>query len=60
MFERFLDGLPDGGVIMCHPGVVDDVLRQCDNLLTPREHEYAYLGGELFPQRLAAANVTLL
>lgn len=60
LFDGFLDGLPDGGVIMCHPGVVDDVLRQCDNLLTPREHEYAYLGGDVFPQRLAAANVTLL
>jgi predicted glycoside hydrolase/deacetylase ChbG (UPF0249 family) len=60
LFDSFLDGLPDGGVIMCHPGTVDDVLRQCDNLLTPREHEYAYLGGDVFPQRLTAANVTLL
>jgi chitin disaccharide deacetylase len=60
LFDSFLDGLPDGGVIMCHPGVVDDVLRQSDNLLTPREHEYAYLGGDVFPQRLAGANVTLL
>lgn len=60
LFESFLDGLPDGGVIMCHPGIVDDVLRQCDLLTTSREHEYAYFGGDLFPQRLAAANVTLL
>lgn len=60
LFEGFLEGLPDGGVIMCHPGIVDDVLRQCDDLTTSREHEYAYLGGDAFPGRLAAANVTLL
>lgn len=60
LFDGFLDGLPDGGVVMCHPGVVDDVLRQCDDLTTSREHEYAYLGGNEFPLRLAAANVTLL
>ena len=27
LFANFLDGLPDGGVIMCHPGIVDAELR---------------------------------
>ena len=25
LFERFLDALPEGGLIMCHPGFVDDI-----------------------------------
>ena len=26
LMRGFLDGLPEGGVVMCHPGFVDDVL----------------------------------
>jgi predicted glycoside hydrolase/deacetylase ChbG (UPF0249 family) len=60
LFGRFLEGLPDGGVIMCHPGFVDDELRQVDHFTTSREREYAYFNGDEFPRRLAAENVTLL
>jgi predicted glycoside hydrolase/deacetylase ChbG (UPF0249 family) len=60
LFARFLDGLPDGGVIMCHPGFVDDELKRVDHFTTAREAEHAYLGGEEFPRRLLAENVTLL
>jgi predicted glycoside hydrolase/deacetylase ChbG (UPF0249 family) len=51
--------MPDQGVIMCHPGFVDDVLRGLDPLTDQREHEHAYLGGEHFPELLAANGVTL-
>jgi chitin disaccharide deacetylase len=59
LMRQFLDGMPDHGVIMCHPGFVDDVLRGLDPLTDQREHEHAYLKGEHFPELLAAQGVTL-
>jgi predicted glycoside hydrolase/deacetylase ChbG (UPF0249 family) len=59
LMPQFLDGLPEGGLIMCHPGFVDDTLVSLDPLTTHREHEHAYLAGEHFPRLLAANRVTL-
>lgn len=59
LMQQFLDGLPEAGVIMCHPGVVDDILVSLDPLTVQREREYAFLGGDIFPPLLAAHNVTL-
>jgi predicted glycoside hydrolase/deacetylase ChbG (UPF0249 family) len=59
LMPQFLDGLPDGGLIMCHPGFVDETLVGLDPFTGQREHEHAYLGGEHFPPLLAANNVTL-
>jgi predicted glycoside hydrolase/deacetylase ChbG (UPF0249 family) len=59
LMPQFLDGLPEGGLIMCHPGFVDDTLVSLDPLTTHREHEHAYLAGEHFPRLLAANKVTL-
>jgi predicted glycoside hydrolase/deacetylase ChbG (UPF0249 family) len=59
LMRQFLDGLPDGGLIMCHPGFVDETLVSLDPFTGQREHEHAFLGGEDFPQLLAANKVTL-
>jgi predicted glycoside hydrolase/deacetylase ChbG (UPF0249 family) len=59
LMGEFLDGLPEGGLIMCHPGMVDETLVSLDPLTTQREREYAFLGGEQFPLLLAANKVTL-
>jgi predicted glycoside hydrolase/deacetylase ChbG (UPF0249 family) len=59
LMRQFLDGLPDGGLVMCHPGFVDETLVSLDPLTTQRETEYAYLAGDRFPPLLAANNVTL-
>jgi predicted glycoside hydrolase/deacetylase ChbG (UPF0249 family) len=59
LMAEFLDGLPDGGLVMCHPGFVDDILVTLDPLTTQREREYAYLAGEPFAALLAANKVTL-
>ena len=48
--RQFLDRLPEGGLIMCHPGFVDETLLSLDPLTTQREQEYAFLGGEHFPR----------
>lgn len=59
LMRQFLEGLPDGGLVMCHPGFVDDTLISLDPLTTQREAEHAYLAGEDFAALLAANNVTL-
>jgi predicted glycoside hydrolase/deacetylase ChbG (UPF0249 family) len=59
LMKQFLDGLPEGGLIMCHPGFVDDILVGLDPLTAQREREYAFLAGDGFPRLLAANNVTL-
>jgi hypothetical protein len=59
LMAGFLDGLPEDGVVMCHPGFVDETLAGLDPFTVQREHEYAYLGSEAFPRLLAANNVTL-
>ena len=50
IFPRFLSGLPDGGLIMCHPGFVDGELKALDSLTTLREHEFAFFNSDNFPQ----------
>jgi predicted glycoside hydrolase/deacetylase ChbG (UPF0249 family) len=59
LMRQFLDGLPENGLIMCHPGFVDETLVSLDPLTVQREHEHAFLGGEHFPDLLAANKVTL-
>jgi chitin disaccharide deacetylase len=59
LMRQFLDGLPEGGLVMCHPGFVDDTLVSLDPLTTQREAEHAFLAGEKFPALLKANNITL-
>jgi predicted glycoside hydrolase/deacetylase ChbG (UPF0249 family) len=59
LFPRFLEGLPDGSVVMCHPGFVDDELARLDPVTDLREREYAYFVGDAFPRALTEAGVTL-
>jgi predicted glycoside hydrolase/deacetylase ChbG (UPF0249 family) len=59
LFARFVESLPEGGLVMCHPGFVDAELARLDPLTTVREREYAYFAGDQFPVMLAAHGVTL-
>ncbi len=59
LFPKFLDRLPDGSVVMCHPGKVDAELIRLDPLTDLREREYAFFFDDGFPQLLAAHDVTL-
>ena len=59
LMAGFLNGLPDGGLVMCHPGHVDDILIDLDPFTDQREREYQYLASDAFAQLLAANNVTL-
>jgi predicted glycoside hydrolase/deacetylase ChbG (UPF0249 family) len=58
-FPAFLQGLPDGSVVMCHPGFVDAELERLDSLTTLREKEFAFLASDAFPAALARAGVAL-
>src|ERR1700749_3153286 len=59
LMRGFLDGLPEGGVVMCHPGFVDETLRSLDSMTTVREIEHAYLASDAFAELLEANKVTL-
>lgn len=59
IFPRFLAGLPDGGLIMCHPGFVDDALKSLDSLTELREQEFAFFSSDAFPEWMAKHGVTL-
>jgi len=59
LFPQFLDRLADGGLIMCHPGRVDEELRRLDPLTDQRETEYRYLASPAFLETLARRNVLL-
>lgn len=59
LFPRFLDSLSDGGVVMCHPGFVDDELNRLDPLTGLREAEYAYFMTDDFPHMLVEKNIVL-
>jgi predicted glycoside hydrolase/deacetylase ChbG (UPF0249 family) len=59
LFPSFLEGLPEGSVVMCHPGHVDEELQRLDPLTTLREAEYRYFAGDTFPGLLTAKGITL-
>lgn len=59
LFVAFLDAMPDGGVIMCHPGLVDAELKRLDPVTDAREREYAFFRDDAFPGLLAAHGAAL-
>ena len=59
LMRQFLHGMPEAGVVMCHPGIVDDELISLDPLTVQREREYEFLRSDRFLPLLAANGVTL-
>jgi chitin disaccharide deacetylase len=60
LFATFLEGLPDGGVIMCHPGAVDAELARNDTLTHQREREYAFFQSDAFRRLLTQRGYALM
>lgn len=58
-FARFIDGMPEGGVVMCHPGHPDDILRSRDTLTDQREKEFSFLLSGEMPRILSQADLCL-
>jgi predicted glycoside hydrolase/deacetylase ChbG (UPF0249 family) len=59
LFPRFLAELTDGGVVMVHPGIADDILRSRDILVERREEEYSLLGSDGFFAAMKEAGAAL-
>ena len=59
LFDGFLEGMPAGGVIMCHPGHVDAELQRLDPLTRQREREYEFLAGDGLAAALQARGLAL-
>lgn len=59
LFPKFLQGMPEHGVVMCHPGFVDETLKRLDPLTDLRQREHDFFVSEAFPQILAKHRVTL-
>lgn len=57
LMQSFLAGSGPRPLVHVHPGRVDDELRACDGLTTPRETERAYLASAAFMDDLAAAEL---
>ncbi|MBX6327317.1 MAG: ChbG/HpnK family deacetylase [Pseudolabrys sp.] len=53
LFPRFLHGMTEGGLIMCHPGFVDATLESLDPLTRQREQEFRYFDSDAFARVLA-------
>jgi predicted glycoside hydrolase/deacetylase ChbG (UPF0249 family) len=60
LMPGFLHDLPDAGLVMCHPGFVDEVLVSLDPLTTQRERELAFLASDRWPHLLQAESVALI
>ena len=58
-FERFLVGVRERTIIMCHPGRVDAELRHCDILTDQRETELTYLLSQDYIDALQKANLSV-
>ena len=58
-FSALAGALPDGAVIMCHPGYADDVLRSRDAFTDTREEELRFLAGEAFATLLASTDMRI-
>ena len=54
-FQRFIQQSVNGGMIMCHPGLVDQPLLDVDELTWQREEEYRFFASERFFDILASS-----
>jgi predicted glycoside hydrolase/deacetylase ChbG (UPF0249 family) len=59
LMRGFLESMPDGGLIMCHPGFVDETLISLDPFTDQREREHAFLASDGFLELLATNRMTL-
>ncbi|MPZ59118.1 MAG: ChbG/HpnK family deacetylase [Rhizobiales bacterium] len=59
LFPHFIEGMPEQGLVMCHPGYPDAELAGLDSLTFQRQREFDFFAGPAFPNVLAAHGVTL-
>lgn len=55
LLRRFLTPATNGALVMVHPGYVDAILRERDQVVEAREAEHALLAGDALPRLLDTA-----
>ncbi|MER9855752.1 MULTISPECIES: ChbG/HpnK family deacetylase [unclassified Mesorhizobium] len=60
VLQAAVEGLPERGLFMCHPGHVDETLRARDTMQGVREVEFAALASDAFGASLARADVAIM
>lgn len=60
MFKNFLKSLDDDNVIMCHPGLSDEILSKMERINIQREEELKYLLNEEFDSLLKEQSCKLI
>lgn len=59
LFPAFIEGMPQNGLVMCHPGYPDAELAGLDTLTFQRQREYDFFASEEFPRMLETHGVML-
>jgi len=59
LFPAFIDGMPEFGLVMCHPGYPDAELAGLDTLTFQRQREYDFFASDGFPRMLESYGLTL-
>jgi chitin disaccharide deacetylase len=59
IFLRAINDAPAETIVICHPGLVDRVLRARDRVSDSREEEFHYLASKEFPADLTGAGLHL-
>ncbi len=59
LFATFTDRPTGRTLVMVHPGLVDDALREADSLTGQREVEYRFLASDACPRSLAERGIPL-
>ena len=59
MFDRFLEEPRGRHLVMCHPGHVDDALREVDDVTDAREEELRFFGSDEFLAAVARHGLVL-
>ena len=59
LFQSFIQRVTSSTLVMCHPGLVDDVLEASDSLTWQREVEYQFLASDAAGLALASSGIPL-
>lgn len=60
LLQGAIEALPERGLFMCHPGLVDETLRGRDRMQSVREVEFAFLASDDFGASLARAGAGVM
>jgi predicted glycoside hydrolase/deacetylase ChbG (UPF0249 family) len=57
LFPRFVKQVTDGGIIMCHPGLMG---KEEDSIATARHHEYLYFSSNAFKRECNKSSLNIV